>query len=420
MARLAAATAVILATLAAPAAGSSTVRMQETTPIIRGDDGPNRIVVTPVDGGGRYAIDDPAGIAAGAGCVQETPTRASCPRIENPTICQSDACTHAVEAVAVEALGGNDDIRVGYGPAADGWPQTHAFVNAGAGDDFVGGTPVVDYELHGGPGDDVVDGAGFNDRLDGGGGRDVLFGGPGSDVLADGDDSARPDADVLDGGACTEPRCVAAGPAEPGDLDDTLSYEKRRAAVSVDLRSGEAAQGGRGERDVARNVENAWGGSGDDHLVGGAGYNRLIGGDGDDRLETADDAADFLNCDDGVDTAIVDGADDPFDCEALCARARGCERPRIVVRGVPDGRCVRDAFTARVRVRGMPGFRRLVARVDMGRALADTRRRAARFVVAMRGRRGRHALEIVVVGRSQGRRVLVTRRIVLDTCRPTS
>ncbi|HEX2087743.1 MAG TPA: hypothetical protein VHF89_18805, partial [Solirubrobacteraceae bacterium] len=202
MLRCALAAAVCLAVLAAPAGAATTVRVQGGGVAVRGDDAPNHIVVSPVDAGRGYAFEDPAGVTAGDGCRQETPTRATCPRVENPTVCEGDACSHEVESVHVEALGGDDDVRVGYGPAAEGWPQTHAFVEGGPGDDFVGGTPVVDYELAGGPGDDVIDGAGYNDRLDGGGGRDVLFGGPGYDRLADGDDPARPDADVFDGGPC--------------------------------------------------------------------------------------------------------------------------------------------------------------------------------------------------------------------------
>lgn len=124
----------------------------------------------------------------------------------------------------------------------------------------------------GGPGNDRLDGGAGSDVLDGGGGRDELLGGAGLDVLSDGDrdDAAGesgPAADLLDGGPDR----------------DRVRYSERTAAVHVDIADG-GPDGGRGERDVVRGIEDVTGGAGDDHLVGDDQANSLVGGAGDDVL----------------------------------------------------------------------------------------------------------------------------------------
>jgi Ca2+-binding RTX toxin-like protein len=59
------------------------------------------------------------------------------------------------------------------------------------------------------------------------------------------------------------------------------------------------------------------GGAGDDILQGKAGADHLVGGIGDDLLKSADAFADDDDCGIGADTAMLDGADAPHDCEAL-------------------------------------------------------------------------------------------------------
>jgi uncharacterized delta-60 repeat protein len=109
----------------------------------------------------------------------------------------------------------------------------------------------------------TIDGGAGNDRLLGGGGNDVLLGGDGADVL-----DGRGGADLFRGGAGT----------------DTADYTLRRNALFVGIGSS-ADDGEKGEGDnVYSDVENVWGGRGNDTIRGSAANNRLVGGAGDDVL----------------------------------------------------------------------------------------------------------------------------------------
>jgi Ca2+-binding RTX toxin-like protein len=124
--------------------------------------------------------------------------------------------------------------------------------------------------LAGDDGSDTLDGGGGQDSLEGGGGRDQLFGGAGEDLMADGDGlgAAPVDSDVFDGG--------------PGR--DAIDYSKRVAPIVVNLADPAGPLGEVGENDVGREVENAYGGAGDDTLGGDDGRNFFIGNGGDDSL----------------------------------------------------------------------------------------------------------------------------------------
>ena len=107
-------------------------------------------------------------------------------------------------------------------------------------------------KLIGGPGNDTLDGKGGQpDHLDGGPGNDTLDGGPAGSAH-----------DVLDGGGDT----------------DMVTYASRTDGVYAILDGSSAGE------DTIVNVENAKGGSGDDHIVGTDGPNALFGGDGYDAL----------------------------------------------------------------------------------------------------------------------------------------
>jgi hypothetical protein len=142
----------------------------------------------------------------------------------------------------------------------------------GTGDDQLFGADSLSY-LEGGPGNDRLVGGAGSETLDGGGGQDQIYGGDGWDTLSDGDrtgaagDSA-PGPDVLDGG---------------GDIYNTISYEERRAPVSVDV-SDALPDGERGEGDMVAGFVDITGGKGDDRLAGDNRANTLIGGGGSDRL----------------------------------------------------------------------------------------------------------------------------------------
>ncbi|PDT46718.1 beta strand repeat-containing protein [Sinorhizobium fredii] len=125
---------------------------------------------------------------------------------------------------------------------------------------FVGGTvedTICNIEnAFGGKGNDTLTGDDLANRLDGNDGKDLLMGGGG--------------ADTLDGGAG----------------GDTASYRDKSASVSVTLNGATYATvtvGGVAE-DTIRNVENVWGGTGNDTLNGDANANLLSGGGGSDAL----------------------------------------------------------------------------------------------------------------------------------------
>jgi Ca2+-binding RTX toxin-like protein len=108
--------------------------------------------------------------------------------------------------------------------------------------------------LIGGPGNDTLDGKGHFlaiDQLDGGTGNDKLDGGPAGSPL-----------EKIDGGP---------------DID-TVSYASRTLGVVIDL------AGTSGGEDQIVNVENAYGGSGDDTILGNDAPNALFGMDGNDTI----------------------------------------------------------------------------------------------------------------------------------------
>jgi Ca2+-binding RTX toxin-like protein len=144
----------------------------------------------------------------------------------------------------------------------------------------------------------LVDGGAGNDLIRGGTGNDILLGSDGEDVLQghDGDDwlHGGSGADRLNGGAD----------------NDTASYYRSNASVSVSLASGHGT-GGHAEGDRLVDIENLVGSEWGDHLIGDTRSNRLDGEEGDDHLEglAGDDwlnggaGADVLDGGQGIDTA---------------------------------------------------------------------------------------------------------------------
>lgn len=133
---------------------------------------------------------------------------------------------------------------------------------SGASDSFVFVGGVVEDTIRnienvfGGKGNDTLTGDGLANTLNGNDGKDLLTGGGG--------------ADILDGGAAS----------------DTASYRDKTASVSVTLDGATyttVTVGGAAE-DTIRNVENIWGGTGNDSLSGDANANLLSGGGGSDIL----------------------------------------------------------------------------------------------------------------------------------------
>lgn len=293
-ARTIAAALALTAVAAAPAMATS-VRYEGDTLIYTGSasneivylseayERPGRIVVTD-----NTEIDGPADrctpVSDGLEC--DAPARV---RLELGGGSDRGAFLNAFPAgIAVEMHGGDgDDTLDGY--VDEGRPE---LLDGGAGDDLVRGFG----------GDDVVLGGDGADELSGGAGDDELRGGEGDDDLT-GDDGAAPGRDVIDGG--------------PGydRVDDWVELDVSRwvpAHVSLD---GKANDGRAGEGDRVDGVEeieahvsgrfllsngpekvHVWanmdggrsvikGRGGDDQLFGQDEIERIDGGPGDDEIQ---------------------------------------------------------------------------------------------------------------------------------------
>jgi Ca2+-binding RTX toxin-like protein len=245
-----------------------------------------------------------------------------------------------------------------------------------AGNDVIAGSGGND-TLSGGSGDDTLGGAGGDDGISGDSGTDFITGGPGADTMSGGDgtdlvdysvsltpvvviadgapgdgsasenDNVLSDVESLNGGVDND--LLAAGPGDGvvnggggndsldggggadtiigGEGIDGVSYAGRggQVTVSLDVPGGD---GESGENDnVANDVENATGGSGndtltgdgnanlldggagDDNLSGGGGFDDLLGGEGTDAL-AGGDGSDLLNGGGGADKLNGEGGND--------------------------------------------------------------------------------------------------------------
>lgn len=142
--------------------------------------------------------------------------------------------------------------------------------------------------LKGGSGDDNITGNASHNKIWGGDGNDTLAGGAGDDVFVQTGTTAADGDDHISGGTGV----------------DTVDYSLRTVAVTATL-DGTTASGISGEADIlATDVENLWGGSGDDVLTGNASANELVGGAGDDQLVALD----------GDDVLEGGAGDDDLDC----------------------------------------------------------------------------------------------------------
>ncbi len=159
-----------------------------------------------------------------------------------------------------------------------------------------------------GAGDDTVTGNTSHNNIWGGDGDDTLTGGAGDDVFVA--EAATDGDDVINGGTGS----------------DTVDYSGRTNDITAVL-DGTAGSGESGESDtLGSDVENLWGGDGDDTLTGNSSSNELVGGVGDDTLDgdTGDDTLEggggsennVLTCGDGIDIAFGEGsAGSKTDCE---------------------------------------------------------------------------------------------------------
>jgi Ca2+-binding RTX toxin-like protein len=146
----------------------------------------------------------------------------------------------------------------------------------------------------------TIERAGVPGTLVGGAGEDVLTGGSQNDVLR-----GEAGDDQLDGGRGSDDM-------SGGDGTDLLRYTTRTARVVVGLGTF-ADDGEAGERDNARNdIENVFGGSGNDELKGDDDRNWLNGGPGNDRL-VGNGENDTLEGAEGNDTLLGGAGNDSLD-----------------------------------------------------------------------------------------------------------
>lgn len=235
-------------------------------------------------------------------------------------------------AVCPGATGYRYDLGAGGDSASAGTVRSEGQSTGGAGNDTLAGGPGLD-ALDGGPGADGVSGGPGDDVLQGGDGGDTVSGGDGDDSLDSGLFgclSGGSGDDQLSGDAGDDSLCGGTGPSSGPDNDavnggagiDSASYPRVKA-VNVSL-DGAANDGEAGESDnVNPDVENVFGGQGNDSLTGNdgpnvldgaAGADSLSGAGGDDTLTDSggDSAADSLNGGTGDDTLAAGRGPDVY------------------------------------------------------------------------------------------------------------
>jgi hypothetical protein len=154
-------------------------------------------VVNITESGSRLIVTDTAGLAAGDGCKQTTPTTVSCPI---PTasfvldLKDGDDIVNNNSKVTIFAYGGpGNDVLNGGNSARDGLfgDDGNDVINGNGGNDFLSGGYGNDV-INGGDGDDKLDDPGGNDTISGGngndqiqenGGTDTISAGPGDDTV---------------------------------------------------------------------------------------------------------------------------------------------------------------------------------------------------------------------------------------------
>lgn len=342
------ASCVIAATsITGPAEAASKGRASASTSAVTfraADNARNKVVITRA--GRTVTIDDRVAVTPGKGCkqVKGDKTKVRCRTAKTPTLIVVDLYDRDDSVVnnsdvTMNARGGRGNDTLVGGSRADilngdkgceppGNDTIYGrdgndritpgdgtdYVNAGDGNDDVSGDGQCDKPgrwgndvIHGGNGNDTLFGDNGNDRLYGGNGNDYLAGGYGADRIEGGAgndelqgdvDSSRTAADILLGG--------------PGrDLVDYGSYTK---PITVDLDGASRDDGQAGEHDtVGSDIEDVFGGMGNDILIGNAadntldgfrGNNVIRGRDGDDRL-IGGDGSDQLYGEAGNDTLLT-------------------------------------------------------------------------------------------------------------------
>lgn len=185
--------------------------------------------------------------------------------------------------------------------------------------------------------DNVIDGGGGNDNIDGGAGDDTLLGGTGNDTIDGGDDDDSIEggdgSDDLIGGDGDDTLSGGSGSDDfdGGDGTDTVDFSYTDSnALTINLATGVATFTSSGTSETLTNIENVFGGLGNNTIVGdnnnnvldgNAGTNTISGGGGNDTInagvgdEDDDDSQiirSTLNGNGGDDRLISQGGDTQF------------------------------------------------------------------------------------------------------------
>ena len=253
-------------------------------------------------GGGQQRAtfhDETTPLIAGAGCAQAAPSTVTC-ETNGPTYVDillddgNDRLTFDANSFGqVSAHGGVGDDVIANIAVGNGYSWNQVFGDEG--NDQLTSRGLV----HGGAGNDRIEGGPAGDTLLGGAGNDAVFGREGNDELFGGNgryaDPVLPGVDSLDGGVGDDTfddqdrgsRAVQQIDSDSiigGTGDDTVSsYQNRVADLYVDL-SEPRRDGQRGEGDDLSGVERLFGGDGDDRLYGDGDANFIFGNAGDDDL----------------------------------------------------------------------------------------------------------------------------------------
>ncbi len=175
---------------------------------------------------------------------------------------------------------------------------------------------------------DVIQGGPRSEHIEGEGGDDVICGGPGDDLIDGGADAdelrGEAERDTFGGSPDTSTDILIGG----GGRDYAI-YERVRAALTINLRSGTVVAQGARKRGGIHGVEVVRGSKYDDHLVGDSLENKLAGEGGNDFIDGLG-GKDHLDGGPGLDEVSYFSAQDPVELElarfALVGRGEHAER----------------------------------------------------------------------------------------------
>ncbi len=230
----------------AQAATAGAARVSGTTVYFNALLGKANVVIITISGR-TVTLDDSVPLKAGKGCkaVRGDKTKVK--------------CTTAKKTAGLNVALGDKNDTVKNKTAVP------MLVDGGAGNDTINGGSAKD-EIIGGAGNDKLHGLGGADEMYGDAGNDIVHGGAGDgDILEGG-----PGADTINGGL---------------GVDDFAYYGNHAKPIIADLDGVKGDDGQKGEKDtLGADIEDLWGGSGNDTLGGNKGDNGISGDAGNDTI----------------------------------------------------------------------------------------------------------------------------------------